>query len=164
MLPTYIAIDQAVRTLEQTEMCETFALWQMRLVLELCESRVLQHRLREGAQGRGLLLSSEFLPVMKNSADGTLDRWLTDNSHVLRSYMSGQSLTEDMLSNMLACFLVYHSIPCLSKMSATHLEGSTSFPELLLKFSQLGIPVRALLRLGPLLLGTAGFWTGQLAC
>uniref|UniRef100_A0A8C7V6Z4 Anaphase promoting complex subunit 1 n=1 Tax=Oncorhynchus mykiss TaxID=8022 RepID=A0A8C7V6Z4_ONCMY len=164
MLPTYIAIDQAVRTLEQTEMCETFALWQMRLVLELCESRVLQHRLREGAQGRGLLLSSEFLPVMKNSADGTLDRWLTDNSHVLRSYMSGQSLTEDMLSNMLACFLVYHSIPCLSKLSATHLEGSTSFPELLLKFSQLGIPVRALLRLGPLLLGTAGFWTGQLAC
>ncbi|XP_023863200.1 anaphase-promoting complex subunit 1 isoform X2 [Salvelinus sp. IW2-2015] len=164
MLPTYIAIDQAVRTLEQTEMCETFALWQMRLVLELCESRVLQHRLREGAQGRGLLLSSEFLPVMKNSADGTLDRWLTDNSHVLRAYMSGQSLTEDMLSNMLACFLVYHSIPCLSKMSATHLEGSTSFPELLLKFSQLGIPVRALLRLGPLLLGTAGFWTGQLAC
>uniref|UniRef100_A0A8C8G054 Anaphase-promoting complex subunit 1 n=1 Tax=Oncorhynchus tshawytscha TaxID=74940 RepID=A0A8C8G054_ONCTS len=164
MLPTYIAIDQAVRTLEQTEMCETFALWQMRLVLELCESRVLQHRLREGAQGRGLLLSSEFLPVMKNSADGTLDRWLTDNSHVLKSYMSGQSLTEDMLSNMLACFLVYHSIPCLSKLSSTHLEGSTSFPELLLKFSQLGIPVRALLRLGPLLLGTAGFWTGQLAC
>uniref|UniRef100_A0A673WB92 Anaphase-promoting complex subunit 1 n=1 Tax=Salmo trutta TaxID=8032 RepID=A0A673WB92_SALTR len=154
---------KAVRTLEQTEMCETFALWQMRLVLELCESRVLQHRLREGAQGRGLLLSSEFLPVMKNSADGTLDRWLTGD-HVLRSYMSGQSLTEDMLSNMLACFLVYHSIPCLSKMSATHLEGSTSFPELLLKFSQLGIPVRALLRLGPLLLGTAGFWTGQLAC
>uniref|UniRef100_A0A8C8G337 Anaphase-promoting complex subunit 1 n=1 Tax=Oncorhynchus tshawytscha TaxID=74940 RepID=A0A8C8G337_ONCTS len=122
MLPTYIAIDQAVRTLEQTEMCETFALWQMRLVLELCESRVLQHRLREGAQGRGLLLSSEFLPVMKNSADGTLDRWLTGD-HVLKSYMSGQSLTEDMLSNMLACFLVYHSIPCLSKLSSTHLEG-----------------------------------------
>uniref|UniRef100_A0A673WJI8 Anaphase-promoting complex subunit 1 n=1 Tax=Salmo trutta TaxID=8032 RepID=A0A673WJI8_SALTR len=85
MLPTYIAIDQAVRTLEQTEMCETFALWQMRLVLELCESRVLQHRLREGAQGRGLLLSSEFLPVMKNSADGTLDRWLTGEQSQHRS-------------------------------------------------------------------------------
>uniref|UniRef100_A0A8C8G0I9 Anaphase-promoting complex subunit 1 n=1 Tax=Oncorhynchus tshawytscha TaxID=74940 RepID=A0A8C8G0I9_ONCTS len=87
MLPTYIAIDQAVRTLEQTEMCETFALWQMRLVLELCESRVLQHRLREGAQGRGLLLSSEFLPVMKNSADGTLDRWLTGDTVCTSVYL-----------------------------------------------------------------------------
>ncbi|XP_028976286.1 anaphase-promoting complex subunit 1 isoform X3 [Esox lucius] len=164
MLPTYIAVDQAVQALEETEMCETFALWQMRLVLELCESRALQQRLRDGPLGRGLLLSSEFLPVMKNSADGTLDGWLSDNSHVLTAYMSGQPLTEDMLSNMLACFLVYHSIPCHKKMFSTHLEGSTSFPELLLKFSQLGIPVRALLRLGPLILGTALFRTGQQAC
>ncbi|KAL0964539.1 hypothetical protein UPYG_G00325360 [Umbra pygmaea] len=164
MLPTYIAIDQAVQTLEQTEMCETFALWQMRLVLELCESRLLQHRQRGGPQGRGLLLSSEFLPVMKNSADGTLDAWLSENSHVLMSYMSGQALTEEILSNMLACFLVYHAIPCHNKMSATHLEGSTSFPELLLKFSQLGVPVRALLRLGPLFLGTVLSRTGQEAC
>uniref|UniRef100_A0A6Q2YLC4 Anaphase-promoting complex subunit 1 n=1 Tax=Esox lucius TaxID=8010 RepID=A0A6Q2YLC4_ESOLU len=166
MLPTYIAVDQAVQALEETEMCETFALWQMRLVLELCESRALQQRLRDGPLGRGLLLSSEFLPVMKNSADGTLDGWLSvgQDVHVLTAYMSGQPLTEDMLSNMLACFLVYHSIPCHKKMFSTHLEGSTSFPELLLKFSQLGIPVRALLRLGPLILGTALFRTGQQAC
>uniref|UniRef100_A0A6Q2Y983 Anaphase-promoting complex subunit 1 n=1 Tax=Esox lucius TaxID=8010 RepID=A0A6Q2Y983_ESOLU len=154
---------KAVQALEETEMCETFALWQMRLVLELCESRALQQRLRDGPLGRGLLLSSEFLPVMKNSADGTLDGWLSGD-HVLTAYMSGQPLTEDMLSNMLACFLVYHSIPCHKKMFSTHLEGSTSFPELLLKFSQLGIPVRALLRLGPLILGTALFRTGQQAC
>jgi hypothetical protein len=90
-------LPQAVRTLEQTEMCETFALWQMRLVLELCESRVLQHRLREGAQGRGLLLSSEFLPVMKNSADGTLDRWLTGE----QSQHSGRGTEDRLLTHKL---------------------------------------------------------------
>ncbi|KAL0178608.1 hypothetical protein M9458_027502, partial [Cirrhinus mrigala] len=67
----------AVRTLERGDLCETFSLWQMKLVLELCESRVLQQRLRDTqGQGRGLLLSSEFLPVMKSSADRALDRWL----------------------------------------------------------------------------------------
>ncbi|XP_030628160.1 anaphase-promoting complex subunit 1 [Chanos chanos] len=164
MLPTHISIDQAVKQLDRGEMSETFALWQMKLVLELCESRVLQHRLSHThRKRRGLLLSSEFLPVMKSSADSALDRWLCENSHVLQAYMSGQPLDEDVDTNLLACFLVYHSIPCLRKMLAADLEGSLSFPELLLKFSQLGVPVRALLRLSPLLLGRGSAEAGQSA-
>uniref|UniRef100_A0A671SMI7 Anaphase-promoting complex subunit 1 n=1 Tax=Sinocyclocheilus anshuiensis TaxID=1608454 RepID=A0A671SMI7_9TELE len=114
VLPTHISIDQAVRTLDRDNLCETFSLWQMKLVLELCESRVLQQRLRDTRrQGRGLLLSSEFLPVMKSSADRALDRWLCDNSHVLQAYMRRQPMNNDTDVNMLACFLVYHSIPSL---------------------------------------------------
>uniref|UniRef100_A0A671M6H3 Anaphase-promoting complex subunit 1 n=1 Tax=Sinocyclocheilus anshuiensis TaxID=1608454 RepID=A0A671M6H3_9TELE len=141
MLPTHISIDQAVRTLERGDLCETFSLWQMKLVLELCESR-----------GRGLLLSSEFLPVMKSSADRALDHWLCDNSPVLQAYLRRQSMNNDTDVSMLACFLVYHSIPSLKNMVASDLEGCSCFPELLLKSSQLGVPVRALLRLSPLLL------------
>ncbi|CAB1343785.1 unnamed protein product [Coregonus sp. 'balchen'] len=113
----------------------------MRLLLELCENRVLLFRLREGPQGRVLLFrlregpqgrvllfrlregpqgrvllfrlregpQGRWLPVMKNSADCTLDSLIC---HVLRTYM---------WPNILACFLVYHSIPCLRKMSATQL-------------------------------------------
>uniref|UniRef100_A0A673NDK9 Anaphase-promoting complex subunit 1-like n=1 Tax=Sinocyclocheilus rhinocerous TaxID=307959 RepID=A0A673NDK9_9TELE len=153
MLPTHISIDQAVRTLERGDLCETFSLWQMKLVLELCESRVLQQQLRDTRrQGRGLLLSSEFLPVMKSSADRALDHWLCDNSHVLQAYLRRQSMNNDTDISMLACFLVYHSIPSLKNMVASDLEGCSCFPELLLKSSQLGVPVRALLRLSPLLL------------
>ncbi|XP_036429525.1 anaphase-promoting complex subunit 1 [Colossoma macropomum] len=153
MLPTHISIDQAVKALERGELSETFCLWQMKLVLELCESGVLQQRLRDTRrQSRGLLLSSEFLPVMKSSADRALDRWLCDNSRALQAYVSGQPTNEDADTSMLACFLVYHSIPSFRKMANTELEESSSFPELLLKFSQLGVPVRALLRLSPLLL------------
>uniref|UniRef100_A0A671M1N6 Uncharacterized protein n=1 Tax=Sinocyclocheilus anshuiensis TaxID=1608454 RepID=A0A671M1N6_9TELE len=153
MLPTHISIDQAVRTLERGDLCETFSLWQMKLVLELCESRVLQQQLRDTRrQGRGLLLSSEFLPVMKSSADRALDHWLCDNSPVLQAYLRRQSMNNDTDVSMLACFLVYHSIPSLKNMVASDLEGCSCFPELLLKSSQLGVPVRALLRLSPLLL------------
>lgn len=68
---------QVVKALERGELSETFSLWQMKLVLELCESAILQQRLRDTRrQSRGLLLSSEFLPVMKSSADQALDRWL----------------------------------------------------------------------------------------
>lgn len=68
---------KVVKALEQGELSETFSLWQMKLVLELCESGILQQRLRDTRrQSRGLLLSSEFLPVMKSSADQALDRWL----------------------------------------------------------------------------------------
>ncbi|XP_046885397.1 LOW QUALITY PROTEIN: anaphase-promoting complex subunit 1 [Hypomesus transpacificus] len=155
MLPTYIAIDQAVRSLRRGEPSETFALWQTRLVLEMCESRTLQGRVREGGQGGGALLSSEFLPVMKNTADGTLDHWLADNSEVLCAHLRNQPLAEGRQSTMLACFLVYHSIPCLRSFHHSPLEGIPSFPELLLRFSQLGVPVRALLRLSPLILGPA---------
>ncbi|XP_072533589.1 anaphase-promoting complex subunit 1 isoform X3 [Salminus brasiliensis] len=161
MLPTHIAIDQAVKGLEQSELSETFCLWQMKLVLELCESGVLQQRLRDThRQGRGLLLSSEFLPVMKSLADQALDRWLCDNTRALQAYVRGQPTNEDADTSMLACFLVYHSVPSFKKMANTELEGSSSFPELLLKFSKLGVPVRALLRLSPLFLHPGGSGSG----
>uniref|UniRef100_A0A8B9J9H1 Anaphase-promoting complex subunit 1 n=1 Tax=Astyanax mexicanus TaxID=7994 RepID=A0A8B9J9H1_ASTMX len=123
MLPTHIAIDQAVKGLERGELNETFCLWQMKLVLEMCESDVLQQRLRDTRQGRGLLLSSEFLPVMKSLADQALDRWLCDNAHALQSYVSGHPTNEDADTNMLACFLVYHSVPSFRKMTNTELDG-----------------------------------------
>uniref|UniRef100_A0A671SP51 Anaphase-promoting complex subunit 1-like n=1 Tax=Sinocyclocheilus anshuiensis TaxID=1608454 RepID=A0A671SP51_9TELE len=106
---------KAVRTLDRDNLCETFSLWQMKLVLELCESRVLQQRLRDTRrQGRGLLLSSEFLPVMKSSADRALDRWLCGEIHdTAITYMRRQPMNNDTDVNMLACFLVYHSIPSL---------------------------------------------------
>ncbi|XP_041922218.1 anaphase-promoting complex subunit 1 isoform X2 [Alosa sapidissima] len=164
MLSTYMAIDQAVCAMERKEVSETFSLGQMKLVLELCESRVMQHRLtapslshRKGrGWGRGLLLTSEFLPVMKSAADSDLDRWLAGNSHVLRAYMSGQPLDEHTDTNMLACFLIYHSLPSLKKMASAHLEESASFPELLVKCGQLGVSVRAVLSLRALLLGSVG--------
>ncbi|KAI2658109.1 Anaphase-promoting complex subunit 1 [Labeo rohita] len=130
MLPTHISIDQAVRTLERGDLCETFSLWQMKLVLELCESRVLQQRLRDTrGQGRGLLLSSEFLPVMKSSADRALDRWLCVNSHVLQAYLRRQTMNNDTDVNMLACFLVYHSIPSLKNMVAMFLFSRAAAQE-----------------------------------
>ncbi|XP_060727920.1 anaphase-promoting complex subunit 1 isoform X2 [Tachysurus vachellii] len=157
MLPTHISIDQVVKALEQGDLSETFSLWQMKLVLELCESRILQQRLRDTQrQSRGLLLSSEFLPVMKSSADQALDRWLCDNRHVLQEYVRRQSTSDDTDTSILACFLVYHSIPSFRKMATVDLDGCSSFPELLLKFSQLGVPVRGLLHVSPLLLQDGG--------
>lgn len=50
---------------------------------------------------------------------------LLDNSSVLRSYMRGETLPKNALSTMLACFLVYRSIPCL-RNSRTQLDGMTS--------------------------------------
>uniref|UniRef100_A0A668AJ74 Anaphase-promoting complex subunit 1 n=2 Tax=Myripristis murdjan TaxID=586833 RepID=A0A668AJ74_9TELE len=73
MLPTYIAIEQAVGALRRSDLPQTFPLWQMRLVVELWDSRVL----RGPTSRNGALLTSEFLPVMKNMMDVTLDNWLT---------------------------------------------------------------------------------------
>ncbi|XP_054840642.1 anaphase-promoting complex subunit 1 [Eublepharis macularius] len=152
MLPAYIAIDQAVRRLERKEMSETFDLWQIKLVLEFFNSRSHQERVRKNPH-RGLFMNSEFLPVMKCSIDNALDQWLQAGGDVcLHSYLSGQPTDESQLS-MLACFLVYHSVPTPGQLLAGGLEGSTSFSELLLKFKPLKLPVRALLRLAPLLLG-----------
>uniref|UniRef100_A0A8C8SU53 Anaphase-promoting complex subunit 1 n=1 Tax=Pelusios castaneus TaxID=367368 RepID=A0A8C8SU53_9SAUR len=152
MLPAYIAIDQAVRRLERKEMSETFELWQIKLVLEFFSSRSHQERMRRNPNG-ALFMNSEFLPVMKCTIDNTLDQWLQAGGDVsLHSYLSGQPTEESQLS-MLACFLVYHSVPTPGQLSAGGLEGSRSFSELLLKFRQLKMPVRALLRLAPLLLG-----------
>ncbi|XP_068590515.1 anaphase-promoting complex subunit 1 isoform X2 [Cebidichthys violaceus] len=150
MLPTYIAIEQAVGALRRADLLQTFPLWQMRLVVELWDSRVQ----RGPANRHDALLTSEFLPVMKNMVDVELDRWLTDNSSVLRSYMRGEALPKAAQSIMLASFLVYRSIPSL-RNTHTQLEGSTSLGDLLWRSSRLRIPLRDLLRLVPVLLGPA---------
>ncbi|KAJ7341215.1 hypothetical protein JRQ81_005067 [Phrynocephalus forsythii] len=142
MLPAYIAIDQAVRRLEKKEMTETFDLWQIKLVLEFFNSRSHQERTRKNAHP-GIFMNSEFLPVMKCSIDNTLDRWLQGESNSCSAL--------DL--SMLACFLVYHSVPTPGQLLAAGLEGKVSFSELLLKFKPLKMPVRALLRLAPLMLG-----------
>uniref|UniRef100_A0A8D3E4F7 Anaphase-promoting complex subunit 1 n=1 Tax=Scophthalmus maximus TaxID=52904 RepID=A0A8D3E4F7_SCOMX len=148
MLPTYIAIEQAVGALRRGDLLQTFPLWQLRLVVELWDSRVL----RLAVNRHDALLTSEFLPVMKNMADTALDSWLRDNSSVLRSYLRGEALPKDTQSITLACFLVYRSIPCL-RNTHTQLEGCSSLGDLLSRSSQLGIPLRDLLRLLPVLLG-----------
>ncbi|XP_069625312.1 anaphase-promoting complex subunit 1 isoform X3 [Ranitomeya imitator] len=152
MLPAYIAIDQAVRRLERRETTETFELWQIKLVLEFFSSQNLQERMKRNPN-RGLFMNSEFLPVMKCTIDNTLDQWLQCGGDVsLHSYLAGQCV-EDSRLNMLSCFLVYYSVPAPKELSERRLEGSNSFSELLVKFRNLNIPVRALLRLAPLLLG-----------
>lgn len=150
MLPTYIAIEQAVSALRRGDLLQTYPLWQLRLVVELWDSRMQ----RGPANRRDTLLTSEFLPVMKNAVDATLDSWLKENSLVLRTYMKGEALSKDTQSIMLACFLVYRSIPYLKNVH-TQLEGCSSLGDLLLLSSQLGIPLRDLLRLVPVLLGSA---------
>uniref|UniRef100_A0A665TF09 Anaphase promoting complex subunit 1 n=1 Tax=Echeneis naucrates TaxID=173247 RepID=A0A665TF09_ECHNA len=150
MLPTYIAIEQAVGALQQGDLLQTFPLWQLRLVVELWDNRVL----RGAADRHDALLTSEFLPVMKNMVDVMLDGWLKDNSTVLRSYIRGEALPKETQYIMLACFLVYRSIPCL-RNTPTQLEGCSSLGDLLSRSSQLGIPLRDLLRLVPVLLGSA---------
>uniref|UniRef100_A0A8B9SCS9 Anaphase promoting complex subunit 1 n=1 Tax=Apteryx owenii TaxID=8824 RepID=A0A8B9SCS9_APTOW len=142
---------KAVRRLERREMSETFELWQIKLVLEFFSSRSHQERMSRNPN-RGLFMNSEFLPVMKCTIDNALDQWLQAGGDIsLHSYLSGQPTEESQLS-MLACFLIYHSVPTPSQLAAGGLEGSTNFSELLLKFKQLNMPVRALLRLAPLLL------------
>ncbi|KAM4693876.1 anaphase-promoting complex subunit 1 [Discoglossus pictus] len=152
MLPAYIAIDQAVRRLEKRGTSETFELWQIKLVLDFFSSKCLQERMKTNTN-RGLFMNSEFLPVMKCTIDNTLDQWLQDAGDVsLHSYLARQPVEESQLS-MLASFLVYHSVPAPKQLSEGGLEGSGSFSELLLKFKEMKMPVRALLRLAPLLLG-----------
>uniref|UniRef100_A0A673CEI6 Anaphase-promoting complex subunit 1 n=1 Tax=Sphaeramia orbicularis TaxID=375764 RepID=A0A673CEI6_9TELE len=147
MLPTYIAIEQAVGALRRGDLLQTFPLWQMRLVVELWDSRVLQ-----GSHSRhGALLTSEFLPVMKNMVDVALDSWLKGEDRI--SLQPLQIYMIDTHSIMLACFLVYRSIPCL-RNAHTELEGCSSLGDLLLRSSRLRIPLRDLLRLVPVLLGS----------
>ncbi|XP_078504893.1 anaphase-promoting complex subunit 1 [Lissotriton helveticus] len=151
MLPAYIAIDQAVRRLERRATTETFELWQIKLVLEFFNSRSLQERMYQNSS-RALLMNSELLPLMKCTIDNALDQWLQAGGDVsVHSYLSGQPADEPTL-NMLACFLVYHSVPTARKLSAGRLEGIETFSGLLLKFKEMKMPVRALLRLAPLLL------------
>uniref|UniRef100_A0A8C4LFD5 Anaphase promoting complex subunit 1 n=1 Tax=Equus asinus TaxID=9793 RepID=A0A8C4LFD5_EQUAS len=152
MLPAYIAMDQAIRRLGRREMSETSELWQIKLVLEFFSSRSHQERLQNHPK-RGLFMNSEFLPVVKCTIDNTLDQWLQAGGDAcVHAYLSGQPSEESQLS-MLACFLVYYSVPAPRHLPSIGLEGSTSFAELLFRFKQLRMPVRALLRLAPLLLG-----------
>lgn len=65
-------VFQAVGALRRGDLLQTFPLWQMRLVVELWDSRVL----RGPANRHDALLTSEFLPVMKNMVDVALDSWL----------------------------------------------------------------------------------------
>lgn len=67
-----IGVSQAVAALRRGDILQTFPLWQLRLVVELWDRRVLQ-----GSTNRhDALLTSEFLPVMKNIVDVALDSWL----------------------------------------------------------------------------------------
>uniref|UniRef100_A0A671WIE2 Anaphase promoting complex subunit 1 n=1 Tax=Sparus aurata TaxID=8175 RepID=A0A671WIE2_SPAAU len=83
MLPTYIAVEQAVGALRRGDLLQTFPLWQMRLVVELWDSRVL----RGPANRHDTLLTSEFLPVMKNMVDVALDGWLKGEEFILAVFM-----------------------------------------------------------------------------
>uniref|UniRef100_A0A8C3XYI1 Anaphase-promoting complex subunit 1 n=1 Tax=Catharus ustulatus TaxID=91951 RepID=A0A8C3XYI1_CATUS len=115
---------KAVRRLERREMSETFELWQMKLVLEFFSSRSHQERMSRNPT-RGLFMNSEFLPVMKCTIDNTLDQWLQAGGDVsLHSYLSGQAPEESQLS-MLACFLIYHSVPTPGQLAAGGLEGES---------------------------------------
>uniref|UniRef100_A0A3P9JNL6 Anaphase-promoting complex subunit 1 n=1 Tax=Oryzias latipes TaxID=8090 RepID=A0A3P9JNL6_ORYLA len=123
MLPTYIAIEQAVTAMRHSDVQQTFPLWQLRLVIEFWDSRML----RSPGNCHDTLLTSEFLPVMKNAVDVALDSWLKggDGNVVVRSYMRGQVPSREAQSLMLACFLIYRSIPFL-KSSHTQLEGKSN--------------------------------------
>lgn len=53
----------------------------------------------------------------------------TDNSRVLQAYLRRQPMNNDTDVNMLACFLVYHSIPSLKNMVASDLEGKVTLEQ-----------------------------------
>uniref|UniRef100_A0A3B3C1J0 Anaphase-promoting complex subunit 1 n=1 Tax=Oryzias melastigma TaxID=30732 RepID=A0A3B3C1J0_ORYME len=117
---------KAVTALRHGDLQQTFPLWQLRLVIEFWDSRML----RSSSNRHDTLLTSEFLPVMKNAVDVALDSWVKGEEGkgyhvVVRSYMRGQVLFRDAQSLMLACFLIYRSIPFL-KNTRTQLEGKTS--------------------------------------
>lgn len=65
-------VAQAVRAVSRGDLLQTFPLWQLRLVVELWNSRVMHGP----AKRHDALLTSEFLPVMKNMVDVALDTWL----------------------------------------------------------------------------------------
>lgn len=65
-------VSQAVRAVSRGDLQQTFPLWQVRLVVELWNSRVMLNP----ADRHDALLTSEFLPVTKNMVDVALDSWL----------------------------------------------------------------------------------------
>uniref|UniRef100_A0A8C5E585 Anaphase-promoting complex subunit 1 n=1 Tax=Gouania willdenowi TaxID=441366 RepID=A0A8C5E585_GOUWI len=95
MLPTYIAIEQAVRALRQGDLVQTFSLWQLRLVVELWDSRMQ----RAPSDRPDTLLTSEFLPVMKNAVDVTLDSWLRGGKVPEVPVFSQREMVFDLLNH-----------------------------------------------------------------
>lgn len=91
----FAGVSQAVSALRRGDLLQTFPLWQLRLVVELWDSRMQ----RGPANRRDTLLTSEFLPVMKNAVDATLDSWLKgeERLHVQTFSLIG--------SIVLVCFL-----------------------------------------------------------
>lgn len=143
-------VCQAVGALRQGNLPQTFPLWQLRLVVDMWDGSMM----RGAADRHDILLTSKFLPIMKNSVDVILDDWLRENSSVVKSYIRGEALSRDARSATLASFLVYRSIPSL-KDTHTQMEGCSSFGDFLSRTSDLGIPVRDLLRLAPVLVDSA---------
>lgn len=77
---------QAVSALRRGDLQQTFPLWQLRLVVELWDSRMLQGPV----SSHDTLLTSEFLPVMKNAVDVALDDWLKgEEGQREKSYFRG---------------------------------------------------------------------------
>lgn len=60
---------------------------------------------------------------MKNVLLSDFSSFYTDNRHVLQEYISRLPTSDDTDSSILACFLVYHSIPSFRKIAATDLDG-----------------------------------------
>uniref|UniRef100_A0A4W6EW10 Anaphase-promoting complex subunit 1 n=1 Tax=Lates calcarifer TaxID=8187 RepID=A0A4W6EW10_LATCA len=120
MLPTYIAIEQAVGALRRGDLQQTFPLWQLRLVVELWDSRVL----RGAANHHDALLTSEFLPVMKNMVDVALDSWLKGEERLSAVWICVKMLrlTSSTFYTECACFL--EKDICFSK---SHGECKLSF-------------------------------------
>lgn len=87
-----LAVWQAVRALRRGDLPQTFSLWQLRLVVELWDSRMLRG-LGDGRQ-RDALLTTEFLPVMKNTVDVALDDWLRGEERRRPSHLQGKSRHE----------------------------------------------------------------------
>uniref|UniRef100_A0A3P9N0J1 Anaphase-promoting complex subunit 1 n=1 Tax=Poecilia reticulata TaxID=8081 RepID=A0A3P9N0J1_POERE len=144
MLPTYIAIEQAVGALRQGDLQQTFPLWQLRLVVELWDGRML----RSPANKHDTLLTSEFLPVMKNAVDVVLDNWLQDFNNLASEITT--------LAGLASCNMRVNADGSVGNDSVLcFLAGCNSFADLLLRSSQLGIPLRDLLRLVPILLSPA---------
>uniref|UniRef100_A0A8C6NM56 Anaphase promoting complex subunit 1 n=1 Tax=Nothobranchius furzeri TaxID=105023 RepID=A0A8C6NM56_NOTFU len=77
---------KAVSALQRGDLQQTFPLWQLRLVVDLWDSRML----RGPANSHNTLLKSEFLPVMKNAVDVALDGWLKGNKKQELSRFSSQ--------------------------------------------------------------------------
>lgn len=105
-------VAQAVRAVSRGDLLQTFPLWQLRLVVELWDSRVMHGP----AKRHDALLTSEFLPVMKNMVDAALDTWLKGEKGQKMDAIWFQTTCVHFLTSsevtwmcFLNCFPVQHS-------------------------------------------------------